>query len=268
MCIFCIGVPSVQGVGAMAQTLTPTLGHEVATLRLVATPGLAGGTYRAGLEIVMAPGSHTYWRQPGEAGVPPVFAFNGSRNVAKADVLFPTPSRISEDGIDAFGYRDKVLFPVLVTPIDTTKKAVLEVDILYAVCNKICIPAHDHGTLVLPPDGAADDGVAVTAAIAEVPIPLSDNDRAALTIVPTAGAPKPRWTLVWSGPKPVEDIFPVAPDGFYFSSRKIGTHRFELSAEQIGGNQKAGHVAVSLTLKRQDGGSVTTEDLDVTSASR
>ena len=76
----------------------------------------------AGFEIALAPGAITYWRDPGEAGVPPTFDFSGSANLAKAEVEYPAPERIAEpDGSTAFGYDASVILPIRVTPADPAK---------------------------------------------------------------------------------------------------------------------------------------------------
>ena len=195
-------------------------------MKLIAGAGLRNGTYVAGLDIAMPPGSHTYWKMPGDAGVPPVFSFDGSTNVRAARVLFPTPKRLSEDGLEAFGYLDRVLFPVEIAPADPAKPAELRVDATYAVCNKICIPAHAKATVTLSPkagaDTAATDAAATEAALAAVPAPATSGERAELSIVPEPGAPKPTWMLAWHGAKPIDDVFADAPDGYYFSTRKTG----------------------------------------------
>ena len=76
---------------------------------------VAAGNAQAGVEIELAPGAITYWRDPGEAGVPPAFDFSGSVNLKQAEVEFPAPRRIVEsDGSEAFGYDGAVVFPIAV----------------------------------------------------------------------------------------------------------------------------------------------------------
>lgn len=270
---FCIVLPGalpgnaiLWPASAHAQTLGAPVGDHAAELRLIVAPGRRGGLYDAGVEIVMPPGSHTYWQQPGEAGVPPVFAFNGSQNVAKAEVKFPVPTRISEEGIEAFGYADKVTFPVVVTPIDAAKPAVLKVDVSYAVCSKICIPAHGAATLTL--DGTGLDGAAVAAALAEVPISISAAQRHDLAIARQPGTAKPSWIVTWSGPSPVEDLFAVAPEGFYFETKRLAADRFSLTVVDVVSTGKTKPVPVSLTLARKAESLVTMEMLDATTATR
>ena len=54
-----------------------------------------GGALRAGVEVRLKAGWHTYWRYPGDAGVPPQFDFKDSQNVKRLDVLWPAPQRLA-----------------------------------------------------------------------------------------------------------------------------------------------------------------------------
>lgn len=240
--------------------VVPQTGGQMSILRLVSAGGLYGDHYEAGVDLTMAPGSHTYWKIPGEAGVPPVFTFNGSENVAAAVVSFPVPSRISEEGIDAFGYGDGVVFPVAVTPMDRGKPAVLHVDVTYAVCNKICLPGHGEANLTLMPRGAAVGGDAVAAALAKVPKPVPN---APLTIVRGPSTPDPTWTLSWGGADAPDDIFPDAPEGFYFDTKKIAPTRWTITAQQSVTAPKAKTVAVTLVLARGNDPTSVVETFDV-----
>ena len=103
---------------------------------------VAAGGALAGFEIRLAPGAITYWRDPGEAGVPPTFDFSGSDNVAKVEPVFPAPKRIHEaDGSEAFGYEAGVIIPLIVERRDPAKPVTLALDASYAVCEKLCLPA-------------------------------------------------------------------------------------------------------------------------------
>src|SRR5229473_7347026 len=53
---------------------------------------------RAGVEIQLGPGWKTYWRYPGDSGVPPRFRFDRSDNVETVAVLWPAPHGFSDDG--------------------------------------------------------------------------------------------------------------------------------------------------------------------------
>ena len=119
--------------------------------RLVAADGRL-----AGFEVALAPGAITYWRDPGDAGLPPAFDFSGSENVLRVEPVFPAPKRIREaDGSEAFGYDGSVLFPLRVEKRDPSKPATLALHANYAVCEKVCLPAEARLTLALPAAGDA-----------------------------------------------------------------------------------------------------------------
>ena len=112
---------------------------------------IAGGGDLAGFEIALSPGAITYWRDPGDAGLPPTLDFSGSDNVASVEPEFPAPKRIKEaDGGEAFGYDRGVVLPLRVKPRDPTKPATLKLNADFAVCEKVCLPAKAHLELTLP----------------------------------------------------------------------------------------------------------------------
>lgn len=264
LCLSCTSAPVVpaNAQAAPAKSLSPGYGDTTSTLRLIAAPARRDGAYDVAVDIAMSKGSHTYWKQPGESGVPPVFSFNGSDNVRQAEVAYPIPSRITEEGLTAYGYTDRVAFPVRVTPVDASKPSVLHADVTYAVCNKICVPAHGEAKLMLPVHGDGGSGAIVDAALAKVPRPADEAQRHDLAITRRNGVAPPTWTLAWHGKAPVADIFVDAPEGFFFSTRKDGDNAWTLVADQTVPGALARHVPVALTLARGDASIVVTEPLD------
>jgi DsbC/DsbD-like thiol-disulfide interchange protein len=114
----------------------------------------------AAIEIAMNPGFKTYWRHPGDSGVPPVFDFSASENLAGAEVLFPSPIRFP-DGAGGFSYGyagPNVLFPLRIKALDASRPVTLILKADYAVCDKICVPA--QGSARLTP-GAVDGAMRV-----------------------------------------------------------------------------------------------------------
>jgi DsbC/DsbD-like thiol-disulfide interchange protein len=128
----------------------------------------AGGAL-AGIEIQLAPGTITYWRNPGDAGLPPVFSFEGSSNLARAEVQFPAPTRILEGDGEAFGYDRSLILPIDVRASDPTKPVTLALKINYAVCEKICVPAEANLGLLLPAAVDSPFAQAILAARSQVP---------------------------------------------------------------------------------------------------
>ena len=112
-------------------------GAADAARRATAADGL-----RAGIEIRLAPGWKTYWRYPGDSGVPPRFDFAQIRKCQTRDGAAgrrrsgsPTERRHS------IGYKGDVVFPLHVVPQDASRPVTLRLKLDYAVCEKLCVPA-------------------------------------------------------------------------------------------------------------------------------
>ena len=108
------------------------------------------GAWNAGLAITLEDGWKTYWRMPGESGVPPQFDWSGSRNLKAVTVGWPAPRRYSDAAGESVGYKDEVVFPLRVEPRDSSRPVQLELTLFYAVCKDICIPAEAKLALTHP----------------------------------------------------------------------------------------------------------------------
>jgi DsbC/DsbD-like thiol-disulfide interchange protein len=122
----------------------------------------------AGIEIKLKPGWHTYWRYPGDSGVPPRFRFPGSDNLAGVNVLYPAPQAFTDETGTTIGYIEHVIFPLLVTPRQDGKPVKLRLKADYAVCERLCVPVDTTAELMLP-GGSAETDAALAAAQARVP---------------------------------------------------------------------------------------------------
>ena len=164
----------------------------------------------AGLEIELAPGAITYWRDPGEAGVPPTFDFSGSQNLAKAEVAFPPPERIAEpDGSVAFGYREGAILPIAVTPADPGKPVQLRAKVDYGVCEKICLPARALAEVTLGAPGVSPFAEALAKARTQAPAKVEPS---ALGATVSATAAKSWRLCLTQAPR---DLFVEAPEGYW-----------------------------------------------------
>src|ERR1700680_4256718 len=112
---------------------------------------------RAGVEIRLDPGWKTYWRDPGDSGVPPTLDFTGSENVKSVTVLWPAPERFPDGaGGNSIGYAGRVILPLRVVRQDAAKRASVHLKLAYAVCGKLCVPAEANLQLALSGDGAEE----------------------------------------------------------------------------------------------------------------
>lgn len=173
---------------ARAADASPWAEDLRSAVRLIAGKQNAGAL-RAGIEIKLQPGWHTYWRYPGDSGVPPRFSFSGSDNLASASVQFPAPHAYTDDAGTIIGYKGNVVFPIRVVPQQAGKPVTLHLKFDYAVCEKLCVPAEAQAELTL--DGKANENAALSAAEARVPKPVSAA-AAKLTVRRVTDGPKPQ----------------------------------------------------------------------------
>jgi DsbC/DsbD-like thiol-disulfide interchange protein len=130
------------------------------------SPGLS--YLRAGLELQLDPGWQTYWRYPGDSGVPPTFDFSGSDNVSSVTVEWPAPQRFPDGaGGNSIGYVGDVILPLRVVQHDPAKPTVLRLKLGYDVCANMCVPADANLELALSGDGNED--AAIEKEVARVP---------------------------------------------------------------------------------------------------
>ena len=109
----------------------------------------AGGDAEAGLLIEMEPGWKTYWKMPGEAGIPPQFDWTGSSNLESVEVMYPVPGRFKDLSGETVGYHGQVVFPLLVKSKNPDEPVSLKLSLFFAVCKDVCIPASSELSLDL-----------------------------------------------------------------------------------------------------------------------
>lgn len=188
--VIAAGLAATPVAPARAADASAWVEDSHSAFRLIAGANKASATLlRAGIEIKMPPGWHTYWRYPGDSGVPPRFDFAGSDNLAAAKVLYPIPHLYRDEGGNTIGYKDAVTIPLQVTPKQPGKPVKLHVKLDYAVCDKLCVPAQGSAELMLSPGASAQDA-ALAAAEARVPKPVS-AESAGLTVKRVNGGAKP-----------------------------------------------------------------------------
>ncbi len=117
------------------------------------------GHHMAGLSLQLASGWKTYWRSPGEAGIPPVFDWAGSQNVKSVRVHWPSPVVFHTNGMQTVGYKGGVVLPLEVVPVDPAKPVHLQARVDMGICKDICMPAMIEVSQDLPALGAGDASI-------------------------------------------------------------------------------------------------------------
>jgi DsbC/DsbD-like thiol-disulfide interchange protein len=200
----------------------------------------------AGIEVSLDRGFKTYWRHPGEAGLPPRFDWTGSENAASIDLRWPAPARTEDAGGVAYSYSDRVVFPVSVEAKDPSKPVSLRVQMEYGVCKTICIPAQAEMTLTL--SGGAPHQALIEQALARVPQvqPLgAAGPLAVLAVTPLPGD-KPSFEVEVRAPEGAS-LFAEPPEDWYLSTSPAAAGRFTLTVEERPKSAK-GPIPVVLTL--------------------
>jgi DsbC/DsbD-like thiol-disulfide interchange protein len=205
------------GFNALAGDASPWNEDAHSAVRLVAGDRPSGGApavLRAGVELRLASGWKTYWRYPGDSGVPPEFDFSKSENVKSVSILWPAPHRLAYDGGASIGYKGDVIFPVHVVPADPARPATLRLTIAYAVCEKLCVPARGETGLALESAPSVHEPQ-LAAAEAQVPKPAGLGDAAPLGIAAVRrepGQPHPRIVVEAIAPDAAPlDLFAEGP---------------------------------------------------------
>ena len=195
------------GIASATAATSPWVKSDHVEARLVTAVSGTGdlATMPAGVEVKLDGDWKTYWRSPGDAGLPPTLDWNGSANLASATLLYPAPERVTVLGIQTFGYKHDVLFPVDVALAEKGKPLDLKLKLDILICAEQCIPKSIDLALSVPagpatPDAA--DAQALAKARAAVPTDsrttglsvksvqeVSDKGEPALQVVATAQVP-------------------------------------------------------------------------------
>src|SRR5205085_11967484 len=143
---------------ARAEDASPWQRDGHSAVRLLAG-SRSGSVLLGGIAIQLEPGWKTYWRTPGDSGVPPRFDFSKSDNVEAVTVLWPAPMKF-DDGAGGFslGYKKQVVLPLRIVAKNNDKPVTLRAHLNYAVCDKLCIPVEATSELTFASVASTEDG--------------------------------------------------------------------------------------------------------------
>ena len=142
----------------------------------------SGQVLLGGIAFQLQPGWKTYWRTPGDSGVPPRFDFSKSDNVEAVTVLWPAPTKFDDGaGGHSLGYHGTVVLPLRIVAKAADKPVTLRASISYAVCEKMCIPVEANAELGFSSIASTEDNT-LFAALDTVPKPASIGEPNPLTI--------------------------------------------------------------------------------------
>jgi DsbC/DsbD-like thiol-disulfide interchange protein len=166
---------------ARAQDASPWQKDGHSAVRLLAG-SRSGAVLLGGVAFQLQSGWKTYWRTPGDSGVPPRFDFSKSENIEAVTVLWPAPTKFDDGaGGHSLGYHNQVVLPLRIVAKTADKPVTLRAEINYAVCEKLCIPVEASAELGFTSVASTEDS-ALFAALDTVPKPANVGDPNPLTI--------------------------------------------------------------------------------------
>jgi len=200
--------------------------------------GRHGDDFVGLLRTTLAEGWKTYWRVPGEAGIPPQIDVKGD-NVESFSIDFPLPQRIIDASGEAIGYHHEVAFIIRVKPKDAAKPLIVDVSAFYGVCKDICRPAKFAGAATLGVEQSHSADVAKWQAL----IPKLDQFASGAEIVDGH--------LILKLSKPVDDIFVEGPEQLYFRKPEFKNNVARLKIDGLKPGEKLMGVDLRLTAAAQ-----------------
>jgi len=114
------------------------------------------GTHMVALKITLKPGWKTYWRAPGDAGIPPRFDWRKSKNLKAVRFHWPTPVVFEQGGMRSVGYMNQLILPIELTPRKKGAPIALRAEVELGVCEDICIPVQVRISADLNSAGGSD----------------------------------------------------------------------------------------------------------------
>jgi DsbC/DsbD-like thiol-disulfide interchange protein len=218
--------------------------------------------HRAGIDVRLARGWKTYWRYPGDSGLPPRFDFTHSENVKAIAVRWPAPQRLEDESGTSIGYKSDFVLPLDVWPQDGTKPVKLRLRVDYGICEKICIPAEAKAELTLT-GGATTHAARIAQFAARVPraakvggdgplairaVKREDDGPLGRIVVDLAAPAGQKVELFAEGPSsdwalPVPSPLPGAPEGL---------QRFAFKLDGLPPGAKADGATLTLTAAAGD----------------
>lgn len=170
-------ISAILRLALLALVLLPALlrgtaqagGPSVDVIQAAIRPGWVTdrGTRMAALHLKLAPGWKTYWRAPGEAGIPPSFDWSGSDNLKGVSYHWPSPQVFESYGLRSVGYMGELVLPIELYPRDREAPIALRGEVSLGVCETICMPANLELGADLEGSGRSDP--AIHAALASQP---------------------------------------------------------------------------------------------------
>lgn len=204
--------------------------EPVAVHRFLSGGWMLGGAEivsMSGIQVKLADGWKTYWRAPGEFGLPPRLELSRQENIDWLRMHFPKPSVFYDRGVRTIGYADEVTFPIEIKPIDHRRPVRAEMLLHLGVCQDVCVPV----TLAVPfrtLPGDLGSLEAIEPALQDGPKSVDTfADRGRATCIVEGSSPNEGYRVTYEveyegmiGPKTAA-VFESSKESFWFTDARI-----------------------------------------------
>lgn len=180
-----------------------------------------------GLEIALDADWHTYWRSPGEAGLPPRFdwqnSLNDAGNLQSAALLYPAPRRYTAYGMETIGYREHVLLPITAQLRVAGQPLIIDATLNLLICSDICVPRSYPLKLTVPAGEATPSAEAALIDAARATVPDSAQKAGITVAAATRNADTIAITLYGQKEFTAPDAFIENDQSVFFAKPHIST---------------------------------------------
>ncbi len=237
--------------------------------RLIVAGGIEDGAYKAALELDLPAGWHTYWQNPGDAGIPPIFDVASSSNLRDFTVDYPVPVRHTDGAGTSMIYEGRLLLPLKAVPARSDAPVTLSVRVLYGLCAEVCVPAEADVTAILTPSAIADQATSddIATFAARVPVKIDDGRLAIEHLAFDTKAARGSAEISVADDGRLVDLFVTAPAKWYAAppepvGSNEGRRRFSVALEGPAGTNGADGVNLTFVLVEKDRAYEVTRRLD------
>ncbi|UWU14973.1 protein-disulfide reductase DsbD family protein [Rhizobium sullae] len=127
-------------VGPVRAEMSGWADNQGGRMRMIALPPDLDGTMRGALQIEPRPGWITYWREPGNSGIPPQITVAPESGIELKAIRYPVPKHLVDGKIDDIAYDAPVSLPLTFSAEDASRPLELKASAFIGICKDICIP--------------------------------------------------------------------------------------------------------------------------------
>lgn len=246
-------------VGPAHAQSVPQTASDLVQVELLTGWRAQNGTHIAGIRIILAEGWKTYWRAPGDGGLPTSLEWKHSKNVEKVQMHWPRPEVFKSGGMRSIGYLNELTIPIELTPSDSGNID-FNARLHFGICREVCVPAVVNFRDVMTEQMQTTDA-SISAALSALPLSAAQAgiDQATCALETTANGTrlKVHVEATLEGQEPAMVIEHAEKD-IWIGTTKLNQHdaKWYGSSPIYDGRIEAGDIAfedVRITLLTRDG---------------